>query len=73
MCRMARKKMALRAYRKRHGLNTTEAGKRLGVSGSTFRSWENGNREMPPAKAVEAEKVFEIDRVILRPDLFRIA
>lgn len=65
--------MALRAYRKRHGMNTTQAGRCLGVSGSTFRSWENGNREMPPEKAVEAEKIFQIDRVILRPDLFRVA
>lgn len=68
---MARKKMELRAYRKRHGLSAIEVGKRLGVAGSTFRSWENGVREMPAEKAVQAEKTLGIDRVLLRPDLFR--
>lgn len=68
---MARKKMALRAYRKRNGQSAAQTGKRLGVAGSTFRSWENGTREMPAEKAIEAEKAIGIDRVILRPDLFR--
>lgn len=68
---MIRKKLELRAYRKRHGLSVVAAGKKLGVAGSTFRSWENGNREMTPEMAVEAERELGIERILLRPDVFR--
>lgn len=68
---MASKKGALRAYRKANRLRAEDVAQRLGVAASTLRSWENGNRELPPDMAVKAEKLFGINRVTLRPDLFR--
>lgn len=46
------------------------AGK-LGIAPSTLRSYENGNREVDGDFAVRIEKVLGIDRVLIRPDLFR--
>jgi transcriptional regulator with XRE-family HTH domain len=68
---VASKKGALRAYRKANGLTAAEAAGRLGVAASTLRSWENGTRELSAEMAVKAEHIFGINRVNLRPDLFR--
>lgn len=68
---MASKKGALRAYRKSNNLKAQEIAAKLGVAASTLRSWENGTREMSAEFAVQCERLFGINRVSLRPDLFR--
>lgn len=69
---MASKKGALRAYRKQKGLPTSHVARQLGVATSTLRSWENGTREMTAEMAVRIEKALGINRVTLRPDIFRV-
>lgn len=68
---MASKKGALRAYRRANRLSAADVADKLGVAASTLRSWENGTRELSAEMAVKAEKLFGINRVSLRPDLFR--
>lgn len=69
---MATKKGALRAYRKTKRLSADDIAKKLGVAASTLRSWENGTRELSPEMAVKIERQFGINRLVLRPDLFRL-
>jgi DNA-binding XRE family transcriptional regulator len=61
----------LRAYRKRHNKTTDDIAAPLGVAASTLRSWENGTRELSPEMAIKIERIFGINRVVLRPDIFR--
>lgn len=68
---MATKKTALRAYRRERKLTADEAGEKVGVSGVTWRSYENGNREVDADMALKIERVYGINPMMIRPDLFR--
>jgi DNA-binding XRE family transcriptional regulator len=68
--RPAHPKPALRAYRNKHELDSERAGKRVGIAGSTWRSYENGWREMDGDTCKRFEDKLGIDRAELRPDLF---
>lgn len=68
---MVTPKGPLRAYRKAHGLKAEEVASKLQVAASTLRSWENGTRQLPPDMALKIERLFGIDRILMRPDLFR--
>jgi ribosome-binding protein aMBF1 (putative translation factor) len=55
----------------KNGLSANVVAGKLGIATSTLRSYENGNREVDGDLAVKIEKTLGIDRVLLRPDLFR--
>lgn len=67
---MAKPKKALRDYRKKHDLSAAEAAEKVGIAESTWRSYENGNREIDAEVAVHFEKAIKIPREDIRPDLF---
>lgn len=62
---------ALRAYRDRNQLSQEEVAERLGISRSMVGLLENGEREFTADMAVRIEERLGIDRVLIRPDLFR--
>lgn len=64
-------KAVLRSYRKKHSLTADDAGRKIGIAGTTWRSYENGSREVDGDTAVLIEKECGVDRVLIRPDLFR--
>lgn len=66
-----RKKTALRAFRKKTGLSADECGSKVDISGITWRSYENGNREVDADMALKIERAHGIDPMLVRPDLFR--
>jgi transcriptional regulator with XRE-family HTH domain len=68
---MASPKGALRSYRVKNKLSAGVVAEKLGIAASTLRSYENGNREVDGDFAVKIEKTLGIDRVLIRPDLFR--
>lgn len=68
---MSSPKGALRSYRTKNNLSAAEVAKTLGIAESTLRSYENGNRQIDGDFAVKVEKLLGIDRVLIRPDLFR--
>ena len=68
---MAKAKGALRTYRKRLGLTAKAVAQKIGVAESTLRSFENGTREIDGEMAVQIERCLGVDRLLLRPDLFR--
>jgi predicted transcriptional regulator len=68
---MASPKGALRSYRVKNKLSAGVVAEKLGIATSTLRSYENGNREVDGDLAVKIEKTLGIDRVLIRPDLFR--
>lgn len=61
----------LRAYRKRENLTAEAAAAKVGIAASTWRSYENGNREVDGDTAVHFEKTIGVAREEIRPDLFR--
>lgn len=63
-------KPALREYREKNGLSADDAGAKIGVKGVTWRSYENGNREVDGDTAVLIEEKCGIGRARIRPDLF---
>lgn len=63
----------LRQYRRKHALNCDELGKKVGLAGSTIRSYENGNREVDADTAVMFERKLCIPRSKIRPDLWETA
>lgn len=63
-------KPALRQYREKNDLSAEGAGKKIGVAGSTWRSFENGNREVDGDTAKLIEERCGVDRASIRPDLF---
>lgn len=63
-------KPALRAYRKKHNLTVDQAGKKIGVAGSTWRSYENGTREVDADTCLLIEKRVGIEPSEVRKDLF---
>lgn len=63
-------KPALRAYRKKHNLTVDQAGKKIGVAGSTWRSYENGTREVDADMCLLIEKELGIEPSDVRKDLF---
>jgi transcriptional regulator with XRE-family HTH domain len=65
------KKTALRAYREKHGLSADECGAKVGMSGITWRSYENGHREVDADMALKIERAMGIKPMMVRPDLFR--
>lgn len=65
------KKTALRAYRKRSRKTADECGAKVGISGITWRSYENGNREVDADMALKIERELGIRPVLVRSDLFR--
>ena len=68
---MAKPKAALREYRERHSLTCEEAGRKVGIAESTWRSYENGNREVDGDMAVKIEAGLGVPREVIRPDLFK--
>jgi transcriptional regulator with XRE-family HTH domain len=62
---------ALRAYRDRNGLSQEDVAERLGISRSMVGLLENGAREFTAAMAIRIETRLGIDRLLIRPDLFR--
>ncbi len=65
-----RKMHPIRQYRKANKLTPEAFGAKLGKSGPTVISWENGNRTVQAEDAVRIEKEYGIDRAALRKDLF---
>jgi transcriptional regulator with XRE-family HTH domain len=63
----------LRQYRKAQGVSCADMAQKLGVKESTLRSYENGNRRIPPEFAINAETRTDGDlsRQKLLPNLFR--
>ena len=71
---MARKftpKPSLRALRKRIGLSADECGAKVGVSGVTWRSYENGHREVDADMALKIERELGLKPILVRADIFR--
>lgn len=66
-------KPALREYREQNDLSCEEAGAKIGVAGTTWRSYENGNREVDGDTAVLIEERCGIERSRIRTDLFQKA
>jgi transcriptional regulator with XRE-family HTH domain len=60
----------LREYRQEHGLTCDELGKKLGLAGSTVRSYENGHRIIDGDTAVMIEGRIGVSRAKLRSDLW---
>jgi len=71
MAKKAAQKTALRAFRKRSGLSADECGAKVGVTGVTWRSYENGHRQVDADMALKIEKALGIKPVLIRADLFR--
>ena len=71
MAKKFRKKPALRSYREKNGLTADECGAKVGISGITWRSYENGNREVDADMSLKIERELGIDPVLIRPDMFR--
>lgn len=65
------KKTALRSFRKRAGLSADECGAKVGISGITWRSYENGNREVDADMALKIERAHGVDALLVRADIFR--
>lgn len=61
----------LKAYRKRQRLSQQEVADKLGISRGMVGLLENGQREYTAETAVLIEKRLGINRVVLRPDIFR--
>lgn len=61
----------LKAYRKRERLSQQDVAQKLGISRAMVGLLENGKREFSAETAVLIEKNLGINRVVLRPDLFR--
>jgi predicted transcriptional regulator len=66
-----KKPNALRAYRRNKNLPADALAGMLGVHTATLRSYENGHRRITAEMSVKIERLLGIDRVLLRPDLFR--
>jgi DNA-binding transcriptional regulator YdaS (Cro superfamily) len=63
---------ALQAWRKRLPTPTlAEAARRLGISESQMSRYEAGLRKVAPERVIEFEKITEIPREELRPDIFK--
>lgn len=67
---MAKPKKALREYREANNLTCAEAGAKIDVAESTWRSYENGTREVDAELAIRIEREIGIRRQDLRGDLF---
>lgn len=61
----------IRAYRKKHRLSQREIASVLNVSRSLVQSWETGDNRVTAEMAVEIEDKLGIDRMLIRPDIFR--
>lgn len=61
----------LRAYREKHELSQKQVAERLGCSRAMVSHWENDERDYSAEWAVLIEQRLGINRVLLRPDLFR--
>ena len=61
----------LRAYRRTKRLPPDAVAGMLGIHPATLRSYENGHRRITGEMSVKIERLLGIDRVLLRPDLFR--
>ncbi len=61
----------LRAYREKNELSQQEVADRLGVSRQMVGMLESGAREYTPEMALKIEQRLGIDRVLVRPDMFR--
>lgn len=71
MAKKFSKKTALRAFRRRTNLSADDCGAKVGISGITWRSYENGNREVDADMALKIERAHGIRPVLVRPDIFR--
>lgn len=61
----------LRGYREKHGLSQEALAEKLGVSRQMVGMLENGERQFTAEMALKVEVELGIDRVLIRPDLFR--
>ncbi len=62
---------ALLAYREKEGLSQQEVADALGISRPMVGFLENDERPFTADMAVHIEKKLGINRLLLRPDLFR--
>jgi transcriptional regulator with XRE-family HTH domain len=62
---------ALLAYRKKKDLTQQEVADQLGVSRAMVAALESGVRNFTAEMAVNIERKLGIDRVLIRPDIFR--
>lgn len=60
----------LRQYR--DGKTLEDAARSLGVNKTTLLRWEEGSVQIPAERVIEVERVTEISRHVLRPDLSSI-
>lgn len=63
----------IRAYRQAHNISADDLAKKLGISRSTLRSIENGNRPVVPKMAVVLEREIGIPRAQFCPEIFEDA
>ncbi len=61
----------LRAYRAKNKISQEELAGRLSVSRQMVGMLESGDRQFTAEMAVKVEERLGIDRVLIRPDLFR--
>ena len=52
-------------------MSADECGAKVGISGITWRSYENGHREVDADMALKIERALGIKPVLVRADLFR--
>lgn len=61
----------LKAYRGKHGLSQSDLAVKLGVSRQLVGALETGTRPFTPEMANLIEEKLGINRVVIRPDIFR--
>jgi transcriptional regulator with XRE-family HTH domain len=52
-------------------MSADECGAKVGISGITWRSYENGHREVDADMALKIERELGIRPVLVRADIFR--
>jgi transcriptional regulator with XRE-family HTH domain len=61
----------LRAYRKKKGLSQGALAAKLGISRAMVGLLETGARQFTAEMAIHIEATLGIDRLMIRPDIFR--
>lgn len=61
----------LKAYREQESLSQQDIAERIGISRQMVGFLENGERDFTAEMALRIEDALGINRVLMRPDLFR--